>query len=208
MCAICGNAVQKGYLEEHRRRVHQIVPPPHRRELAELGRDGSERYRVLFPPHAGVVQCQVAVCPGRAESPAAMRTHFCHRHEGVQVSLLEDGPQAHPPCERCGRQVHWRALLTGRHHRTAMCTEGAERKRKRELGAEARRTQEEILRSRGTPLQTVPLFRYLGRIVSYDDADWWAVERNLRRARAKWTMISKINGPLNTTIHLLFLAPC
>ena len=74
MCAICGKAIQKGYQEEHRRGVHQIVPPPHRRELAELGRDGSERYRVLFPPLGlglglGLgVRDRVSAVPGRGVS--------------------------------------------------------------------------------------------------------------------------------------------
>ena len=46
----------------------------------------------------------------------------------------------------------------------------------------------------GTPLTTVPFFKYLGRILSSSDNNWPAVEQNLLRARVKWALMVNILG--------------
>ena len=46
----------------------------------------------------------------------------------------------------------------------------------------------------GTLLIAVPSFKYLGRIMSFTDNDWPAVEQNLRRAWGKWGQMVKILG--------------
>ena len=57
------------------------------------------------------------------------------------VIILEEGKLPHPRCSRCDMLVPWRALK-GRHHATAMCKKGAERKRRRMAEAELRDSTE------------------------------------------------------------------
>ena len=44
------------------------------------------------------------------------------------------------------------------------------------------------------PLEAVPSFKYLGRILSSTDNNWPAVEKNLQQAQGKWGLIVKILG--------------
>ena len=55
---------------------------------------------------------------------------FFSRHVRDTVIILEEGNLPHPRCSRCDMLVPWRAL-NGKHHDTAMCRSGAERKRRR-----------------------------------------------------------------------------
>jgi hypothetical protein len=43
-----------------------------------------------------------------------------------------------------------------------------------------------------TPLERVTKFRYLGRILSQDNHDLSTCVRNIQRAKAKWTAVSKV----------------
>ena len=70
-----------------------------------------------------------------------MRMHFCTRNFRDIVIILEEGNLPYPKCSRCEKRVPWRAL-NGRHHATAMCKKGAERKRRRMAEAELRDSTE------------------------------------------------------------------
>ena len=75
--------------------------------------------------------------------------------------ILEEGNLPHPRCSQCNMLVPWRAL-TGRHHATAMCKKGAERKRRWMAEAELRDSTERAFEAYGKPLETVSTFKYLG----------------------------------------------
>ena len=57
--------------------------------------------------------------------------------------------------------VPWRAL-NGKHHDTAMCRSGAERKRQRMSETELQKSTEMAFESYGKQLETVHSFKYLG----------------------------------------------
>jgi hypothetical protein len=46
--------------------------------------------------------------------------------------------------------------------------------------------------AQGVHLDTVPIFKYLGRLLSNNDDDWPAVHANLCKARKSWARISRI----------------
>ena len=87
--------------------------------------------------------------------------------------------------------VPWRSL-NGRHKSTAMCRSGAERKRRRLAETEVRESTEMTFEVHGERLQTVPSFKYLGRILMEGDDDWPAVAGNLGKARESWGRIKRI----------------
>ena len=83
-----------------------------------------------------------------------MRMHFCNRHVRDIVIILEEGKFPHPRCSRCNILVPWRAL-NGRHHATAMCKKGAERRRQRMAEAELWYSTEMAFEAYGKLLETM-----------------------------------------------------
>ena len=77
--------------------------------------------------------------------------------------------------------VPWRTL-NGKHHGTAMCSSGAERKRRRLVETELRESTEMSFEAYGKQLEAVPSFKYLGLIMTAGDDYWPAVEGNLVKA--------------------------
>ena len=61
--------------------------------------------------------------------------------------------------------VPWRAL-NSRHHVTAMCKKGAEQKKMRMTEAELRDSTERAFGAYGKQLETVSMFKYLGRVMT------------------------------------------
>ena len=89
--------------------------------------------------------------------------------------------------------VPWR-YLNGRHKSTAMCRSGAERKSRILAEIEIRESMEIAFEVYGKQLQTVPSFKYLGRILTEGDDDWPMVAGNLEKARKKWRRLHRIMG--------------
>jgi hypothetical protein len=73
--------------------------------------------------------------------------------------------------------------LNGGHHRTELCQRGWEKKRQH---VAAVRSQEALGRSfmvYREELERIEVFKYLGRLIVYDDADTQAMRTNLRKIR-------------------------
>ena len=87
--------------------------------------------------------------------------------------------------------VPWRAL-NGRHHATAMCKKGAERKRCWMAEAELRDSTERAFEAYGKPLETVSTFNYLGRVMTAGSDNWLAVAGNLVKSWKSWGRLSRI----------------
>ena len=121
-------------------------------------------------------------CPGRAGTRTAMRIHFCRQHVRDIVIILEEGNLPHPRCSRCDMLVPWRTF-DGKHHGTAMCRSGAERKRRQLAETELQESTEMAFDAYGKQLEAVPSFKYLGRIMTAGDDDLPAVAGNLVKAR-------------------------
>ena len=84
------------------------------------------------------------------------------------------------------RELTWR--LPG----TTQCDKGAERKRRRLVEMEARDNSERDFEAYGAPIESVPEFKFLGRILTAIDDSWPAVVGNLRKARRSWGRLSRV----------------
>ena len=73
-----------------------------------------------------------------------------------------------------------------------MCRSGADRKSWRLAEMEVRESTEMAFEVYGEQLQTVPRFKYLGRIPTEGDDDWPAVTGNLEKARKRWVRMQRI----------------
>ena len=85
-------------------------------------------------------------------------------------------------CPRCDLQVS-RKALNGRHLGTSQCRTGTERKRRRLVEAEMRKTSERAFHAYGTQIEAVTEFRYLWRVLTATDDNWPAVAGNIQKAQ-------------------------
>ena len=67
-----------------------------------------------------------------------------------------------------------------------MCKGGADKKRRRLAEAEVRDSTGMVFEVYGEQIQTVPRFKYLGRILTEGYDDWPAVAVNLAKSRKSW----------------------
>ena len=181
----------EGSLASHR--VTQHGRAAEEQLIWEASATGGERhtYRMAFPTKGGPRSCPVEGCPGQAGTRTAMWMHFFNRHVQDIVIILEEGNLPHPRCRRCDMLVPWRAL-NGRHHATAQCAKGAERKRHWMEEVELRESIERAFESYGNPLENVSTFKYLGRVMTEGDDNWPAVAGDLSKVRKSWGHFSRI----------------
>ena len=106
--------------------------------------------------------------PGQAGMRKAMRMQFFNCYVRDIVIILEEENLPHPWCSQCDMLVPWGAL-NGRHHATAICKKGAERKIRWMEEAELRDITEISFEAYGKPLETVLTFKYLGRVMTAGD---------------------------------------
>ena len=152
--------------------------------------DKPQTYRIEYPK-GGAKACSVEGCPRREGTRTAMRVHFWRRHMRDIVIILEEGNLPHPRCTNCDMFVPWRSL-NGRHKSTEMCRGGTDKKRRRLAEAEVRDSTEMAFEVYGKQIQTVPRFKYLGRILTERDDDWSTVAGNLAKARKSWGRLQGI----------------
>ena len=157
-CGDCGKYMEAGSLASHRV-THNGRAEEERWSWEDSSTGGEpQTYRMAFPTKGGPQSCLVEGCPGRAGTRTAMRMHFLNRNVQDIVIILEKENLSYPRCPRCNMMVPWRAL-NGRHHATAQCEKGAERKRRRMAEAELRESTERAFEAYGKPLENVLAFK-------------------------------------------------
>ena len=189
-CGICGEKLSAGALRNHTLVQHGVVNDPEYGRADAPGRQPAQ-YRISFPRFVKRAQCPVEGCPGSATTRLNLRRHFAFRHPRDTLCILEEGTAPLPRCERCWMHCHPSSLSSG-HFNTAICREGAARVRQRLAVEDSRRAREQLFTAKGEPLESVSVFRYLGRPLSAFDVDWPAIYRNLSKARARWARISRV----------------
>lgn len=196
-CDICGVSLRPGSLTRHLETVHDVfrsfivtgsatAPQLPGRKLTAR-RDMGEGKRGLY-------KCPVEGCPmGKggygARDSYHMRAHFAVRHprDLVEVDVI-----CHRRCPQCGMQVGLSAWGTSQHYGTATCRRLMTQNEQHECALAGARAMEQEFSAYGKELRHTEQFRYLGRILSFDDSDSPVVQRNLKKARAKWGQISKV----------------
>jgi hypothetical protein len=101
-------------------------------------------------------------------------------------------------CTRCGLQMLVEDLSRG-HHRTGLCQRGWERKCQHEAAVHSKRALEHTFSVNGEELVRVEVFKYLGRLISHDDADNQAMQSNLGKAHGCWAQVSRVLRAENAT---------
>jgi hypothetical protein len=89
--------------------------------------------------------------------------------------------------------------LYGRHRHTRLCQEGWDKKKQHEAAEAAQSALTRTFMAYGEDLERVQVFKYLGRLVSYDDNDSQAMRLNLKKAHKSWAQVSRVLRAENTS---------
>jgi len=81
--------------------------------------------------------------------------------------------------------------MNGNHYDTAMCKGGVARKEQHAAAERAHLSLQQTFTAYGEDLERVEVFKYLGRLLAYDDNDSQAVRGNLKKARGVWARLSR-----------------
>jgi hypothetical protein len=180
-CEVCGASLAAESLQSHLETQHDIF------WSFVLNRDivvaqPPEVYCATELPATGLYFCLVAQCGGRLGTRFNLRCHFLMRHPQDLVCFPIEGSQPLPKCKRCGLQTPV-VDLNGGHHRTELCQWGWEKKRQHVAAVRSQEALERSFTAYGEELERVEVFKYLGRLITYNDADNQAMGLNLRKAR-------------------------
>ena len=145
--------------------------------------------------YRGLWECPFLECVGTAATRWNLRRHFNDRHPGDMVDIPGEGNL--PKCELCGMQTNF--AFAPRHEQSQYCKRTTKRRRQHENAEVAARALEESFLAYGVELEKVESFKYLGRILRYDDSDTQTVATNLRKARATWGRLSRVLRKENST---------
>ncbi len=94
-----------------------------------------------------------------------------------------------PLCKRCGLQITY-AVINGQHYKTAMCRDGVVRKVQHAAAERVHLALRQTFSAYGKELERVEVFKYLGRLLAYDDNDARTVRGNLKKAQGNWARLS------------------
>jgi hypothetical protein len=113
------------------------------------------------------------------------------QHPQDLVCIPAEGSQPLPRCKQCGLQTLVEDL-NGGHHRTELCQKGRERRCQHAAATPSQQALNHVFTCNWGKLDRVEVFRYLGRLIAYDDAETQAMRSNLRKARGCWARISHV----------------
>ena len=191
-CPLCSKPITQQHLSRHMERMHDTFPSTIP-SLVPVSRS-SITYHVSMPTHIAPLSCPVPSCPGSAMTRQRMHAHFVTRHPHDRLEIAEEGPLHQ--CPRCGIHTRMMGSLYYRikHFRTKTCQQRAAQRAVRAKYEQQVRFAETVqfYLYGNQPIKRVFEYRYLGRILRYDDTDTRAVNDRLNLAKAKWGRLSKV----------------
>ena len=194
-CHICQSSLAVGSLRSHLSTQHDEYQCFVVKDSQEGPLLPPRRLTAAFFHEEGKFRCPVPACPqgheGRGcKTPFNLRWHFAYRHPRDKVVIRGE---CLPRCPCCGMQVAREVLGTTKHEESKTCKQMAARRRQHTVAAEGARALTRTFTAYGeSVLRRVERFKYLGRVLSYDDSDTPAIRRNLKRARQVWGRISTV----------------
>jgi hypothetical protein len=187
-CDVCGTSLAAESLRSHLETQHDIF------QSFVLNQDiiiahPAEVYRAIEAPDTGIYCCPVPLCPGQSSTRINLRQHFLMQHPQDLICIPAEGSQPLPQCNQCGLQTPVEDLNQG-HHRTGLCQRGWERKSQHAAAARSQQALDRVITCNGEEMERVEVFKYLGRLITYDDANTHAMWSNVRKAQGCWARIS------------------
>ena len=146
----------------------------------------TKTYIVDMKPKSQKTDCPVANCSGGSKGKSGMYRHFCLKHVSATLVIAEDGLL--PRCPECFMFV--RDIF--KHRNSFTCKRGKQRRDNEILEKRQEFAEEVELTVYGKKLERVSEFKYLGRIFSQDDDDSKCINKQLKKARARWNNVAQV----------------
>ena len=196
-CNICNQSMQAASLRGHLETQHDVFRSfVLNREIG--GNQPPATFRAISDIAAGLYYCPVPGCCGEATTPKSLRWHFVFRHPQHLVVIPREGSVPLPRCLRCRMQTPVESLNRG-HQQTEQCQGMYEMRLQHEAAARSQDALQQEFFCGGDELEKVEVFKYLGRMLTYDDNDTQAMRVNLNKARKCWARISRVLKAENAT---------
>jgi hypothetical protein len=188
-CQICGVSLQAS-LGGHLKTQHDVHC------LFSLNRNIIVNHPVIVhhaiaSTNTGCYFCLVVNCVGGVSTWWNLRHHFLEYYPPDLVICPSEGSAPLLKCTRCGMQMAAGALLHN-HQKTELCMERWRQQVQHETAAAAQLSLEMRFFGYREELEWVKVFKYLGRLLSYDDNDTHAMRANLTKASRCWTQVSQV----------------
>ena len=116
-----------------------------------------------------------------------IRRHFGFLH--LQDLLAVQGEGRDPKCGRCG--MHVNPTATG-HQAAKTCKAMHAARLQRKVVSDSTVAVDAKFNAYGEDLERVDVFKYLGRLIAFDDDDTQALRGNLAKACRVWVRISRV----------------
>jgi Reverse transcriptase (RNA-dependent DNA polymerase) len=152
------------------------------------------------------IPCPISGCPAVPVNWCHMREHFARRHPTAIIINSNEGLL--PQCFECGRFLH---SINDAHLASRACRELAARRFAWTQFDNYKRAVNTVFFVNSSPIETVSKFKYLGRFLSSDDRDDFAVETNIRKTRLRWGRCGRILSSIHATPKIMarfYLAVC
>ena len=201
-CPHCTRSMTDQYLPTHIRHVHHLLPdmstdspctslPPSPCKRQRL----SDSAPLTSPNHyyislSDTLVCPVPGCPTWTEDFCVFRRHLCIRHPTALFSFV-GYPDIHQ-CPRCGMYIT--TPVTPRHLQSQFCIAQSARRERILSRSEAvlQTAQSTSFFIGDNPIEFVPFFRYLGRMLAQDDSDDMAAYARLEQTKKVWARFSHL----------------
>ncbi len=126
---------------------------------------------------------------GKTSTEWSLRWHFLDHHPQDLVVIPSKGTVPLLKCKRYGMQTKT-GTLYGRHQCTPLCREGWEWKVQHKAAEATRIALARMFTAYREDLERVELFKYLGRLLTYDANDSQAMQSNLKKVGKSWAQVS------------------
>jgi hypothetical protein len=196
-CDICGASLAAESLRSHLETQHDIFWSFVLNRDIAIARP-AEVYHAIEAPNTGTYCCPVPLCLGISSTRFNLCQHFLMRHFQDLVCIPAKGSQPLPKCKQCGLQTLVKDL-NGGHHCTELCQRGWERRCQHAAATHSQHALNHVFTCNGDELARVEVFKYLGQLIAYDDADTQAMRSNLGKAWGCWAWIVRVLRAENAT---------
>jgi hypothetical protein len=193
-CPHCHCTMNDQHVPTHIRHVHHMIPDLSPDDhIAPPIPPPCKRRKTSHPPvspapschqvrlGSDILVCPVPACPTWTYDLHVFTRHLCIRHSSDHFDFV-DAPDL-TQCPSCGLFL---THFTPKHLRSQFCIHQTARRQKTLLHLQAIAAESNPFLIHGQPVEFVPQFRYLGRILSRDDNDDLAAFARLEKTQRVW----------------------
>jgi hypothetical protein len=145
--------------------------------------------------------CPVPQCGRQLGTRLNLRHHFLMQHMQDLVCIPIKSSQPLPQCEQCGLQMPVEGL-NGSHYLIELCQWGWERTRQHAAAVRSHEALGCLFTAYGGKMERVEVFKYLGHLIAYYDANTQAMRLNPRKTRGYWAWILRVLRAENLTARI------